>query len=151
MTRPSTAVATARMPQLSPEPCGKVRRASHDLMAKAARRRYVGNVTAMPSDANATPRRISLPRTIRAIKQALTAEQRAQFMAELEDIEAGGLRAVVEKWWLTAVLNLSGTWERVEQVKAGTARTAPIEDVIPDFAERFEQFHGQPYVGHVGR
>jgi hypothetical protein len=103
----------------------------------------------MPSDT--TPHQISLPRTIRAIKQALTAEQRDQFMAELEDIEAGGLRAVVEKWWLTAVLNRAGTWERVAAVESGTARTVPIEDVIPDFAERFERRHGRPYVGHVSR
>lgn len=103
----------------------------------------------MPSDA--TPHRISLPRTIRAIKHALTVEQRDQFMAELEDIEAGGLRAVVEKWWLTAVMNRSGTWDRVEAVKAGTARTVPIEDVFPDFAERFEQRHGRPYAGRVSR
>jgi hypothetical protein len=106
-------------------------------------------MTALPSDA--TPHRISLPRTIRAIKQALTAEQKGQFMAELEDIEAGGLRAVVEKWWLTAVLNRAGTWERVAAVESGTARTVPIEDVIPDFAERFERRHGRPYAGHVSR
>lgn len=118
-------------------------------MAVAAPRRYVGFMSAQPSDA--TPHRISLPRTIRAIKQALTAEQRIQFMAELEDIEAGGLRATVEKWWLTAVLNLSGTWDRVEAVKAGAARTVPVEDVIPGFADLFEQRHGRPYVGHAGR
>lgn len=103
----------------------------------------------MPSDA--TPHRIVLPRKIGAIKQALTAEQRDEFMAELEDIEAGGLRATVEKWWLTAVMNRAGTWERVEQVQAGTARTVPIEDVFPDFAERFERHHGRPYVGHASR
>lgn len=103
----------------------------------------------MPSDA--TPHRIVLPRKIRAIRQALSVEQREQFAAELDDIDAGGLRAVVEKWWMTAVLNLSGTWDRIEQVKAGTARTVPVEDVIPDFAERFEQRHGQPYIGHSGR
>ncbi|ACU71807.1 hypothetical protein Caci_2898 [Catenulispora acidiphila DSM 44928] len=118
-------------------------------MAVTAPRRYVGLMSAEPSDA--TPHRISLPRTIRAIKQALTAEQRNQFMAELEDIEAGSLRATVEKWWLTAVMNRAGTWGRVEQVKAGTARTVPIEDVIPDFAEQFEQRHGRPYVGHSSR
>lgn len=103
----------------------------------------------MPSDA--TPHRISLPRTIRAIKQALTAEQRDQFMAELEDIEAGGLRAVVEKWWMTAVMNRAGTWDRIAEVRTGTARTVPVEDVIPGFAEKFEQRHGRPYVGHSSR
>lgn len=119
------------------------------VLTDAAPRQYCRNMTALPSDA--TPGRIVLPRKIRAIRQALTPEQRKHFAAELEDIDAGGLRATVEKWWVTAVLNLSGTWERVEQVKSGTARTVPIEDVIPDFAEQFEQRHGRPYVGHSSR
>jgi len=140
-----TGVTGTSAPHVTSGSCRKVRRACHEVTVSL----YVKNVTAMPSDA--TPHRISLPRTIRAIKQALTAEQRDQFMAELEDIEAGGLRATVEKWWLTAVMNLSGTWGRVERVKNGTVQAVPIEDVIPDFAERFEQYHGQPYVGHASR
>lgn len=109
----------------------------------------VETVTAQPSEP--TPHRIVLPRTINAIRQALTAEQREAFAAELGDMEAGGLRATVEKWWRTALLNKAGTWDRIAEVKAGTARTMPIEAVIPDFAERFEQHHGYPYVGHAGR
>jgi len=128
----------------------KVRPPKYEVMVTyAAPHGYVVLMSAMHSDA--TPGRIVLPRKIRAIRQALTPEQRVQFAAELDDIDAGGLRAVVEKWWLTAVLNMSGTWERVEAVKAGAVRTVPVEDVIPDFAELFEQRHSQPYVGHAGR
>lgn len=149
MPGPSTPAATARMPYLTCGPCRKVHPPKYELMVRHGADGYVASMSAMQSDA--TPGRIVLPRKIRAIRQALTPEQRVQFAAELDDIDAGGLRAVVEKWWLTAVLNRSGTWERVEQVKAGAARTVPVEDVFPDFAERFEQRHGQPYVGHAER
>lgn len=106
-------------------------------------------MSAEPSDA--TPHGIVLPRKIRAVRQALTVEQREQFAAELDDANAGGLAQVVERWWTQAVLNLSGTRNRIDAVKAGTARTAPIEAVIPDFAERFQERHGRPYTPSSGR
>lgn len=107
-------------------------------------------MSAQPADA--APARITLPRTIRAVRGALTPEQREQFNAELEDVNAAGLRATLEKWWLMGVLNLAGSWDRIAQVEAGTARTIPIEDVIPNFAELHERRHGVPYLaGRTGR
>lgn len=131
--------------------CRKVEVPKYEVMlTSAARHRYVGFMSAQPSDA--TPHRIVLPRKIRAVRQALTPEQQAQFAAELDDENAGGLAQVVERWWTQAVLNLSpGARDRIAAVEAGTARTVPIEAVIPDFAERFEQRHGRPYTPHASR
>lgn len=103
-------------------------------------------MSAQPADA--TPARITLPRTIRAVRGALTPEQREQFNAELEDVNAAGLRATLEKWWTEAVINLApGARDRLAQAIAGTLPTVPIEQVIPDFAERYFERHGCAYVG----
>lgn len=92
-------------------------------------------MTAQPAEPGAT--RITLPRTIRAVRRALTPEQQQQFAAELEDANAGGLAQVVERWWTHGVINLApGARERIAQVKAGTARTVPIEDVLPELRLR---------------
>lgn len=92
-------------------------------------------MTAQPSDA--APARIVLPRTVRAVKQALTPEQRDKFAAELEDANAGGLAQVVERWWRSALLNKApGARDRIAAVKAGTARTLPMEAVVPELRGR---------------
>lgn len=75
--------------------------------------------------------RTSLPRTIRAIRAALPEGKRSEFAADLDDVEAGGLAVVVTKWWTRAVVWSSrDTMEELERVRAGTARTLPIEQVL---------------------
>jgi hypothetical protein len=88
-------------------------------------------MSAEPSDA--APHRITLPRTIRAVRTALTAEERERFAADLDDSAAGGLAQVVERWWMHAVINATpGAWTRLGQAEAGTLPTLPAEDVLPE-------------------
>lgn len=92
-------------------------------------RATVGGMSAQPADAG--PVRATLPRTIRAIRAALPEEKRPEFAADLEDTEAGGLAVVVTKWWTRAVVWSSpDTMAELEKVRAGTARTVPIEQVL---------------------
>lgn len=88
-------------------------------------------MTAQPLDSFAGSGRVRLPRTIKAIRAALPAEKRAQFAAELDDAEAGGLAVVVTKWWTRAVVwSDAATMTELGAVHAGTARAVPIEDVL---------------------
>ena len=92
-------------------------------------------MSAQPSDA--APHRVVLPRTIRAVRSALTPEERELFAADLDDSAAGGLAQVVERWWMHAVINLTpGAWERADRARAGTLPTVPAEDVLPELRSR---------------
>ncbi|HEV2344719.1 MAG TPA: hypothetical protein VGS97_11545 [Actinocrinis sp.] len=86
-------------------------------------------MSAQPADVG--PVHAMLPRTIRAIRAALPEEKRPEFAADLEDTEAGGLAVVVTKWWTRAVVWSSPeTMAELANVRAGTARTVPIEQVL---------------------
>ena len=89
-------------------------------------------MSAQHADAAPAPHRVALPRKTKAIRAALTPEERKQFTTELDDSETGGLSQVVEKWWMHAAMNLSGTWDRIRDIEAGRARVIPIEDVFPE-------------------
>jgi hypothetical protein len=72
-----------------------------------------------------------LPRTIKAIRAALPADRRPEFAAELDDVEAGGLAAVVTKWWTRAVVwSDPTTMVELAHVHDGTSRAVPIENVL---------------------
>lgn len=88
-------------------------------------------MSAQPADAGAV--RITLPRTIRAIRAALPEDRRAQFAADLEDTDAGGLVTVVDKRWTRAVVWSSPeTMAQLREYQAGTLRTVPAKDVLGD-------------------
>ncbi|WP_344655354.1 hypothetical protein [Catenulispora subtropica] len=80
--------------------------------------------------------RVVLPRTIKAIREALTPEEREDFTEELENTQAYDVRQVLEKWWLRGVMNLAGAWDRIRDIEAGRARVIPIEDVVPELRGR---------------
>lgn len=90
-------------------------------------------MSAQPSDAAPQPHRVALPRTIRAVRSALTPEQRERFAAELDDMNAGGLAQVVERWWVEAVINsTAGARQRMVMAEAGTLPTVPLVDILPE-------------------
>ena len=90
-------------------------------------------MTAQPTDAAGPARSVvSLPRTIRAVRQALPAERRAEFSAELED---GDVAEVFNRWWLRAIVYSSPeTMAELEKVRNGTWRGVPAQEV---FGERW--------------
>jgi hypothetical protein len=76
---------------------------------------------------------VRLPRTIRAIRAALPAEQRAEFQAELDDMPAGGLAQVVETWWARAVVWSSPTTAaRLAECNSGRAEFVDATDLFQD-------------------
>jgi hypothetical protein len=78
---------------------------------------------------------VRLPRTIRAISAALPVEKRAEFQAELDDMDAGGLAQVVDTWWARAVVWSSPTTTaRLAECNAGTAELVDARDLFPDVA-----------------
>lgn len=90
-------------------------------------------MSAQPADAG--PARVTLPRTIRAIRAALPEAKRPEFAADLDDTEAGGLVAVVDKWWTRAVVWSSPeTMAQLRDYRAGTLRTRSAKEV---FGERW--------------
>lgn len=80
--------------------------------------------------------RVVLPRTIQAIREALTPEEREVFTAELDTTHAYDLRNTLEKWWIHAAMNLAGAWDTIRDLEAGRLRTIPIEDVLPELRNR---------------
>lgn len=90
-------------------------------------------MSAQPSEAAPQPHRVVLPHTIRAVRSALTPEQRVRFAAELEDMSSVGLAQVVERWWVEAVINLTpGARQRLAMAEARTLPTVPLTDVLPE-------------------
>jgi hypothetical protein len=88
-------------------------------------------MTAQPIAPNGGASRTHLPRTIKAIRAALPTDRRTEFLAELDDVEAGGLAVVVTKWWTRAVVwSDPATMAELESVRAGTSHSVPIEDVL---------------------
>ena len=90
-------------------------------------------MSAQPTDAAGPARTVvTLPRTIRAVRQALPAERRAQFAAELED---GDVAEVFNRWWMRAIVYSSPeTMAELEKVRSGTWRGVSAEEV---FGERW--------------
>ncbi len=87
-------------------------------------------MSAQPSDAPAARSVVALPRTIRAVREALPTEKRAQFAAEMD---SGEQPATFEAWWMRAVVYSSPrTMALLEQSRAGTLRTVPAEQVFGD-------------------
>ena len=89
--------------------------------------------TAQNIEPNDGPRRVGLPRTVKAIRAALPADRRAQFMAELDDSEAGGLTVVVERWWTRAVVWSSpATMVKLDAYDAGHWHGVPAAEALGD-------------------
>jgi hypothetical protein len=87
-------------------------------------------MNAQPSDAPAARSVVSLPRTIRAVREALPAEMRARFAAEMD---TGEQPATFEAWWMCAVVYSSPrTVVLLEQAHAGTLKTVPAAQVFGD-------------------
>jgi hypothetical protein len=87
-------------------------------------------MSAQPSDSPAARSVVSLPRTIRAVREALPAQMRARFAAEMD---SGQQPATFEAWWMRAVVYSSPrTVALIEQARAGTLRTVPAEQVFGD-------------------
>jgi hypothetical protein len=79
------------------------------------------------------PDRVLIPRTIKSVRAALPEDQRGQFMAELEDVNAGGLLQVLETWWArAAVWSSPRAMASLAAVDNGTARMIPIEEALPE-------------------
>jgi len=92
-------------------------------------RTTVRDMSAQPTDTG--PAQTTLPRTIRAIRSALPEDKRAEFAADLDDTEAGGLALMVDKWWSRAVVWSSPqTMAKLESFRAGTLRTVPAKEVF---------------------
>ena len=73
---------------------------------------------------------VCLPRTIRAVREALPAQMRAAFAAEMD---SGVQPATFEAWWMRAVVYSSPrTVALLEQARAGTLRTVPAAQVFGD-------------------
>jgi hypothetical protein len=90
-------------------------------------------MTAQPLDSHDGFTRVHLPRTIKSIRSALPADKRAQFAAELDDSEAGGLAIVVERWWMRAVVWSSpSTMAKLDAYDAGERHGLPIAEVLGD-------------------
>ena len=87
-------------------------------------------MSAQPHEDDASDR-VSLPRTIKAVRAALPEDMRAQFMAELEDADAGGLALVLDTWWTRAVVwNSPKTMGAFASMRAGTWRGIPADEVF---------------------
>jgi hypothetical protein len=79
---------------------------------------------------------VHLERTIGAVREALPADERAEFDAVMDSTAVVELPHTFEYWYRRAVINqVPGLRQRIA---AGTApgRTVPAEEVIPGFAER---------------
>jgi hypothetical protein len=64
----------------------------------------------------------------------LPTDKRAEFAAELDDSEAGGLANVVDRWWTRAVVWSSPkAMAKLTAADAGQLTFVPIEQVFPDF------------------
>ena len=88
-------------------------------------------MNAQPSETPGPAREVvRVPRTIRAVREALPAEQRAQFAAEMD---VGEQPATFEGWWMRAVVYSSPrTLALLEQARAGALKTVPAEQVFGD-------------------
>jgi hypothetical protein len=87
-------------------------------------------MTVQPMDYRPGP--TERPRTIRAIRAALTTEQRARFSQALEDADPADLFALVGRWAALAQVNSDPTVDQqADAVRAGTAPTHSIGEVIP--------------------
>ena len=90
-------------------------------------------MTAQPLEPEVSDSRVYLPRTIKAIRAALPAEKRAEFAAELDDSEAGGLAVVVERWWTRAVVWSSpSTMAKLDAYDAGEWQGVPAAEALGD-------------------
>lgn len=89
-------------------------------------------MTALPADAGLN--RTTLQRTVRAVRAALPESKRVEFMAELDDADAGGLSAVLDRWWTRAVVWSNPTaMAKLAAADAGQLEFVPIEQVFPQF------------------
>ncbi len=87
-------------------------------------------MSAQPSDVPVARSVVALPRTIRAVREALPADKRAAFAAEMD---TGEQPATFEAWWMRAVVYSSPrTMELLAQSRAGTLRTVPAQQVFGD-------------------
>ena len=76
---------------------------------------------------------VRLPRTIRAIRVALPVEKRAEFQAELDDMDAGGLAQVVDTWWARAVVwSSAATTARLAECNGGGAEFVDAKELFQD-------------------
>lgn len=72
------------------------------------------------------------PRTIRAIRAALTAEQRTRFDQDLQDADPADLFSLVGRWAALAQVNSApAVDQQADAIRAGTAPTQSIGEVIP--------------------
>jgi hypothetical protein len=76
--------------------------------------------------------RVSLPRTIKAVRAALPEDQRAQFTAELEDAAgAGGIAVVFNAWWSRAlVLSTPAAVTALDAVRSPHWRGIPAAELF---------------------
>ncbi|MGC0419585.1 hypothetical protein [Embleya sp. AB8] len=74
-----------------------------------------------------------LPRTIRAVRGALDADQRARFEAELSDTPIGEVDDLVLLWWGIAVMgNDPDVLADLRAAASGALHTHTSEDVFGD-------------------
>jgi hypothetical protein len=79
--------------------------------------------------------RVQLERTIGAVREALPEAERAEFTAVMDSVEVVELPSTFEYWYRRAVIaQVPGLRERIATGQAGPI--VPIEQVVPDFAER---------------
>ena len=70
---------------------------------------------------------LTLPRTLPAVRAALTDAERAQLAGELE---TGDVVAVFNKWWNVAAMRTSPeVADAVARYRAGQSHVVPIEEV----------------------
>lgn len=91
-------------------------------------------MSAQPLDSPDGRNLAQLPRTIKAIRNALSADKQAQFAAELDSSEAGGLANVVDRWWTRAVVwSNTAAMAKMAAADDGQLTFVPIDQVFPDF------------------
>jgi hypothetical protein len=78
---------------------------------------------------------VHLERTIGAVREALPADERAEFAAVIDSIAVVELPSTFEYWYRRAVLaQVPGLAERI--AAGTTGPTVPIQEVIPDWDTR---------------
>lgn len=95
-------------------------------------------MSAQPADALPPRNVVRIPKTIPGVRAALAAEQRAQFQAELDVTAIPDISAMVERWWLWAVVEASPrAAEALDRAQTGRLNLIPIEDAVG--AERWQR------------
>jgi hypothetical protein len=83
---------------------------------------------------------VHLDRTIAAVREALPADERGEFIAVIDSTNVSELPHTFEYWYRRAVLNAAGLLERMKAGQGtGDGSGVPFDEAFPGARERWEQ------------